>query len=79
MICAKCNKSEATVHFTAVTDGKPAEPVHLCNVCAAAFGLLSADANERELWEAAWEEQLHRNTAQILKERNEQDGRDKGS
>jgi len=79
MICAKCNKNEATVHFTAVTDGRPAEPVHLCNVCAVAFGLLSADANERELWEAAWGEQLHRKAAQILKERGEQDGRDKGS
>jgi protein-arginine kinase activator protein McsA len=79
MICAKCNKQEATVHFTAVTDGKAPETVHLCKVCAAACGLRSVDANEAESWEAAWEEQLHRKAVQILKERRRQDGGDKGS
>ena len=147
MLCAKCHKNEATVHFDTVTDGKVAETVHLCKVCAAACGLPSTAAKEPEPWsvmgkkcefcgQAAasrvvypgteiywcsdcglefgrvimdlcqserpdliqrkndgspsltlgcnpenrdWEEQLHRKTAQILKERRRQDGQDKGS
>ena len=147
MLCAKCHKNEATVHFNTVTDGKVAETVRLCNVCAAACELSSTVAKEPEPWSVvgkkcefcglaaysrvvyprtkiywcsncglefgrmimalclserpdliqrtsdgrpslilgcnpenrAWEEQLHRKTAQMLKERRRQDGRDKGS
>jgi hypothetical protein len=31
--CSKCHDSEATIHFTPVTDGKAQETIHLCNDC----------------------------------------------
>jgi len=34
MLCAKCHKNEATIHFTAVVDGKEGRSVHLCKDCA---------------------------------------------
>jgi len=73
MICAKCHKNEATVHFTAVIDGKAQKNVHLCNVCAAACGLKSANADDPEEWEVAWEKQLYQKVAQILTERDDRD------
>jgi hypothetical protein len=34
MICAKCHRKVATVHFTIVVDGTEEETVHLCKDCA---------------------------------------------
>ncbi len=34
--CAKCEKNEATIHFTPVAEGKVQETVHLCQDCAPA-------------------------------------------
>ena len=34
MLCARCHKNQATVHLTAVVDGREAETVHLCADCA---------------------------------------------
>src|SRR4051794_4803263 len=34
MICAKCHKNEATIHFITVVDGQQEETVHLCKQCA---------------------------------------------
>ncbi len=34
MRCDKCQKNEATIHFTPVVDGKPLKTVNLCKNCA---------------------------------------------
>ncbi len=34
MLCDKCHKNEATIHFTPVLDGKPQKTVDLCKDCA---------------------------------------------
>ncbi len=34
MRCDKCQKNEATIHFTPVVDGKPRKTVNLCKNCA---------------------------------------------
>jgi hypothetical protein len=39
MLCAKCQKNEAIIHFTAVVDGKEDETVHLCKQCAPPTGI----------------------------------------
>jgi hypothetical protein len=38
MLCAKCQKNEATVHFTMVVNGTEEETVHLCKDCAPYMG-----------------------------------------
>ncbi len=44
MLCAKCQKNEATVHLTTVVDGKQEETVHLCKDCGTEVtGLPSLD------------------------------------
>ena len=49
MLCAKCHKNDATVHFTAVMDGKREETIHLCTDCAPALtGFQSFDPRELE-------------------------------
>ena|SRR5436190_23763283 len=48
MVCAKCHKNDATIHFTLVHDGKAGEAVHLCNGCASACGLPNIHPNEPE-------------------------------
>src|SRR5262249_13967775 len=76
MFCAKCHKKVATVHFTSVRDGK-AEEIYLCSDCASACGL-NIRGEEFESWDRAWEEELYRKAAQIMKKRKE-DGGDEGS
>ena len=39
MLCAKCHKNEATIHFTTVVDGQEVETVDLCKECAPPTGL----------------------------------------
>jgi hypothetical protein len=39
MLCAKCQKNEATIHFTTVVGSRAAEAVHLCKECAPPTGL----------------------------------------
>ena len=34
MLCARCQKNEATIHFTAVVESKEGRSVHLCKDCA---------------------------------------------
>jgi len=46
MLCAKCHKNEATIHFTTVVDGREEETVHLCKGCAAATGLSGLDPKQ---------------------------------
>ncbi len=36
MLCAKCHKNEATIHFTSVLDGRVQKTAHLCKDCAPA-------------------------------------------
>src|SRR5438874_2963468 len=49
MLCAKCHKNEATVHFTTVVNGQEAETVDLCKDCAPdTTGLQSLDPKELE-------------------------------
>jgi hypothetical protein len=33
MLCARCHKNEATIHFTTVVDGKESDTTHLCKDC----------------------------------------------
>jgi protein-arginine kinase activator protein McsA len=50
MLCAKCQKSQATVHFTTIVDGETEETIHLCEDCAPGVtGLQSLDAKEIEV------------------------------
>jgi protein-arginine kinase activator protein McsA len=46
MLCVKCHKIEATVHFTPVFDGKTGETIWLCADCALACGLGGTLAQE---------------------------------
>jgi hypothetical protein len=47
MLCAKCQKNEATVHLTMIVDGKRDETIHLCKDCAPAMtGLQSLDPKD---------------------------------
>jgi len=49
MLCAKCQKSEATVHFTTIVDGESEETIHLCEDCAPGVtGLQNLDPKEIE-------------------------------
>ena len=41
MICPFCNKYEATIHLTQITQGKKQE-VHICEFCAKEKGLLTS-------------------------------------
>ena len=52
MLCAKCHKNEATMHFTIVVDGKDDETVQLCKDCAAM--VVTNRANERPGVDAGW-------------------------
>ena len=38
MICELCQKNEATIHLTEITDGVRSE-MHLCELCAAEQGI----------------------------------------
>ena len=38
MLCAKCHKNEATIHFKTVVNGAEDETVHLCPECAPPTG-----------------------------------------
>src|SRR5690349_14144947 len=49
MICAKCHKKEATIHFTTVVDGKEEETVHLCKDCAPDMGFNLAKLDLKEI------------------------------
>lgn len=46
MLCARCQKNEATLHFTIVVEGKEQETVHLCKGCAPATGLGGLDLKQ---------------------------------
>ena len=35
MLCAKCQKNEATVHLTTILHGRGEETIHLCKDCGA--------------------------------------------
>jgi hypothetical protein len=49
MLCAKCHKNEATIHFTCVVEGKEEETVHFCKDCApASTGFHTLDPKELE-------------------------------
>ena len=49
MLCAKCQRNEATVHITTVMDGKEEATVHLCAGCGAEFtGLPTFDQSKLE-------------------------------
>jgi hypothetical protein len=51
MLCAKCHKNEATIHFTAVVDGKEDETVHLCKDCApSSAGFHTLEPKKLEAW-----------------------------
>ena len=50
MLCAKCHKNEATIHFKTVVDVEAEETVHLCPDCAppTGFNLDKLDLKEIE-------------------------------
>ena len=49
MLCAKCQKNEATLHLTTVVDGEEEETVHLCADCGPAItGLPTLDPTKLE-------------------------------
>ena len=49
MLCAKCQKEEATVHLTTVVDGENVETINLCKDCAPGItGMRSLDPKELE-------------------------------
>jgi hypothetical protein len=49
MLCAKCQKNEATFHLATVVDGKEEETVHLCKDCGTAItGLPTLDPSKLE-------------------------------
>ncbi len=49
MYCDKCQKNEATIHFTPVVDEKPRKAVNLCKDCAPDPGARSVEATYRRL------------------------------
>jgi hypothetical protein len=47
MLCAKCQKNEATVHLTTIVEGTQSERIDLCKDCAPAMtGLQSFDPKD---------------------------------
>src|SRR5674476_157660 len=49
MLCARCQTNEATLHLTAVVDGRGEETVHLCKDCGTAItGLPTLDPTRLE-------------------------------
>jgi len=38
MLCAKCQRKEATIHLTTVVDGTEEETIHLCKECTPPMG-----------------------------------------
>jgi hypothetical protein len=46
MLCAKCHKNEATIHFTAIVDGREEKTVHLCKECSPPTGLEHLDLKD---------------------------------
>lgn len=38
MLCAKCQRNEATIHFVTVMDGRESAPIDLCTTCAPNLG-----------------------------------------
>ena len=70
MLCVKCHKNNATVHFITVREGKVGHTICLCTDCASACGLPPQDS---EQWSAIWEEQLGRMADQILGEKKRPD------
>jgi len=49
MLCAKCQKKEATFHLTTLVDGEKEETAHLCKDCGTAItGLPSLDPSKLE-------------------------------
>jgi len=48
MLCAKCHKNEASIHFTTVVDGREDETVHLCKECAPPTGLENLNRQQLE-------------------------------
>lgn len=49
MLCAKCQKNEATFHLTTLVDGEKEETVHLCKDCGTAItGLPTLDPSKLE-------------------------------
>jgi len=48
MLCANCQKNEATLHLTTVVDGREEETVHLCKECAPSTGLENLTVEQLE-------------------------------
>src|SRR5258707_1307243 len=46
MLCAKCHRNEATIHFTMVVNGTEEETVHLCRGCAPPTGFETLDLDQ---------------------------------
>jgi hypothetical protein len=54
MRCTKCDKNEATIHFTPVLHGKPQKSVNFCKDCASATtGFHFREPEKAEAWPAA--------------------------
>jgi hypothetical protein len=49
MLCAKCHKNEATVHFTTVVGDAEEETVHLCKDCAPDTGFDFAKLDMKQI------------------------------
>jgi len=50
MLCVKCHKNEASVHFTPVVHGQVGDSICLCTHCASACGLSDIQAQEFHSW-----------------------------
>src|SRR5258708_866308 len=48
MLCAKCHRNEATIHFTTVGSGTEEETVHLCIDCAPPTGIETLEPEQLE-------------------------------